>query len=112
MNKRYLKTLFLTLATLAPLTLLPGGAQAAEEYVLPDGGTLSIDEHGTCTAVTNNSGNDLMVPTKTANEWSSGGSSFLENAPVDVETLFCCTGGPQQLVYSGGSPAFLENLQR
>ena len=64
MNKRYLKTLFLTLATLAPLTLLPGGAQAAEEYVLPDGGTLSIDEHGTCTAVTNNSGNDLMVPTK------------------------------------------------
>ena len=106
MNKRYLKTLFLTLATLAPLTLLPGGAQAAEEYVLPDGGTLSIDEHGTCTAVTNNSGNDLMVPTKTANEWSSGGSSFLENAPVDVETLFCCTGGPQQLVYSGGSPAF------
>ncbi|USO04126.1 MAG: FG-GAP repeat protein [Rhodospirillales bacterium] len=101
MNKRYLKTLFLTLATLASLTLLPGGAQAAEEYVIPNGGTITINEHGVCTAITNNSGNDLMAPTKTANEWSTGGSSFLENAPLNIETLTCCTGGQQNLAYTG-----------
>ncbi|PZO72358.1 MAG: hypothetical protein DI629_20905 [Mesorhizobium amorphae] len=38
-----------------------------------------IDRHGVCRLVRNAASNNIMVPVKSANEWASGGGSFLNN---------------------------------
>jgi hypothetical protein len=80
--------LILALFTLfCSLALMP--ALADDKYYIADGATQTIDEHGTCKDVTNNAGTEIMVPTKAANEWHSGGNSFLENLPNNVTAAAC-----------------------
>ncbi len=67
-------------------------ANAADSYVVNNGTCETIDEHSECRGVVNNTGASIMVPTKSANEWSTGGSSFIDNTPTGV-TLNTCSGG-------------------
>ena len=47
--------------------------------------TLEIDAHGTCARITNSSGSDHLVATKTAAEWSS----FRSGLPSGLTTAAC-----------------------
>ncbi|MCD8571448.1 MAG: hypothetical protein LRY76_08040 [Alphaproteobacteria bacterium] len=69
----------------------PLTASALDSCVVPSGATYNIDEHSTCQSITNNhaSGSDIMVPTKTATEWSSGGTAFLNALPANVTKAAC-----------------------
>jgi len=64
-------------------------AYALDGCVVPDGKTYFIDEHSECREVENSTGQDIMVPTKAANEWSTGGSSFIDNPPTNVSLSSC-----------------------
>ena len=59
-------------------------AGATDSYTINSGQTVSIDEFGVCKDVTNSNTLGIMVPTKTANEWHTGGQSFLENLYTGV----------------------------
>lgn len=76
---------FLPLFVIALVSISPT-AIAADSYVVPNGGSTTINEHGVCMGIANNhaTGNDILVPTKSANEWHTGGSSFLENLPANL----------------------------
>ncbi|GEM_PF-1074659 len=60
---------------MAVFMLLTGAAHgfAADSYIVPVGGTVTIDEHGECRQVTNPAGQPAsrFVSTKTAPEWTS-----------------------------------------
>lgn len=75
-------------------------AMAVDSYVIQNPSASVIDEHSECRLVVNQhaSGSAIMVPTKTANEWSTGASSFNTNTPAGI-TLGPCNN----LVYSWGS---------
>ena len=78
------------------LLTLPGFAYGASgpntdpngtSYRVDNGTTYTVDEHGTCWRVENNSGQDIFVPTKTGfepdpddGEWEA----FIKNAPIEV----------------------------
>ena len=64
-------------------------AFAADSYVVGASATVTIDEHSVCKKVNNSLGAGIMVPTKTANEWGTGGSSFLENLYAGVSVSNC-----------------------
>lgn len=103
MNKRSFNKLpFLTLVTLVSTIFFSGAPHAADQYVVTNGGRISIDEHGTCSVIVNNTGNSIMVPTKTAEEWISGGQSFTENPAIGVTEETCCTGGQVYIDHAGG----------
>jgi hypothetical protein len=70
---------------------LPSLAHALDSCVVPHGDTYYVDEHSECREVTNNhaSGLDIMVPTKTAGEWSTGAGNFLSNLPAGISTSAC-----------------------
>ena len=65
---------------------------AADSYVVGASATVTIDEHSVCKKVSNSLGAGVMVPTKTANEWYTGGSSFLENLYTGVSAANCTPG--------------------
>ena len=80
--------------TFAVALFLLMGAQsvkALDSCVVPTTLRYNIDEHSQCREVTNNhpSGEDIMVPLKTAAEWVSGGSSFLQNLPTGIRAIQC-----------------------
>lgn len=56
---------------------------------IPSGATRTIDQHGTCREVTNNTSLAVMVPHGTAEEWSTGANAFLANVPLDMEVQSC-----------------------
>ncbi|MCP5405407.1 MAG: hypothetical protein H6922_04185 [Pseudomonadaceae bacterium] len=66
-------------------------AFATDSYTLSSGATLDIDEHGVCRDVYNGhaSGASIMVPTKTAAEWSTGSYAFLNALPPGVAAGAC-----------------------
>lgn len=70
-----------TVALVAAFT----GAQVAAQEVQPGifqvaaKSELKIDRHQTCRIIKNNGTNPVMVPTKTAQEWSTGTNAFLTN---------------------------------
>lgn len=70
-------------------------ANALDSCVVPTGQTYTINEHSACRRVTNShaSGSAIMVPTKTAAEWSTGGNAFINAAPAGVG-LAACSAGP------------------
>ena len=71
------------------LLLLPSGATAAVMYQVNNGATVTINEHGVCQHITNNhaSGQNIMVPTRTATEWTT----FRNNRPPGVTAAPCPT---------------------
>lgn len=62
---------------------------AVDSYVVAPSTTETIDHHGVCKEVTNSLTTAIMVPTKTASEWSTGGASFLENPYPGVSAADC-----------------------
>lgn len=76
---RLLSRLLTPLAALAGLGLLLSGgtAAAADMYEVPAGKTVRVNEHNECRLVKNSGANSIMVPTKSASEWSSGAGAFL-----------------------------------
>jgi hypothetical protein len=63
---------------------------AADYYtVAGSGGSATITEHTVCRIITNNNAVPVHVPTKSASEWHTGGSSFLENLPANVTAGSC-----------------------
>lgn len=83
-------------------------AFAVDSYAVGAGTTATIDEFGVCKDVTNSLGVGIMVPTKTANEWHTGGSSFLENLYAGVSVVDCPPACAGTLVggycwYAGGN---------
>lgn len=69
------------------LTAFPSASIAANNYIVGNGITATIDEHGTCKKITNNhaSGKSIMVPTKSSAEWSD----FRSNIPPGVTQAVC-----------------------
>lgn len=72
---------------------LPITAWAADMYSVNSGATVQINEHGVCQRITNShgSGRPIMVPTRTATEWTT----FRNNRPAGVGMAACppvCSG--------------------
>lgn len=68
-------------------------AFAADMYSVNSGATVQINEHGVCQRITNShgSGRPIMVPTRTATEWTT----FRNNRPAGVAMAACppaCSG--------------------
>lgn len=76
-------------------------AQAADSYLIASGETVTINEHGVCRKVSNTLGAGIMVPTKSANEWHTGGESFLENLYSGVTATSCTSSGVWTLFTTG-----------
>lgn len=68
-------------------------AIAADSYIVNNGTSQTINEHGVCKNIANATGSSIMVPTKTANEWSTGGNSFITNPPAGITISDACCGG-------------------
>lgn len=68
-----------------------GPVLALDGCYVPHGASYNIDEQGTCSSVTNNhaSGSEIFVPTKTAAEWSTGSTAFLNALPAGVTAAAC-----------------------
>lgn len=62
-------------------------ATAADRYRLNNGQVATVDEHGVCHEVTNGSGNDVLIPTRTADEWTR----FRTYKPAGVSLASCVT---------------------
>jgi hypothetical protein len=60
------------------LTNSLGWSCTGDYYTIPNATAQDIDECGQCRLVTNNSGKSILVPTKTAGEWTA----FYTNAPT------------------------------
>lgn len=72
------------LTVVAVVAAFVGGTASAREvqpgiFQVAAKSEVKIDRHLTCRVIKNNSNNPVMVPTRTAEEWSSGTSSFLTN---------------------------------
>lgn len=72
---------------------LPITAWSADMYSVNSGATVQINEHGVCQRITNGhaSGQRIMVPTRTATEWTT----FRNNRPAGVGMAACppvCSG--------------------
>lgn len=77
----------LPLLLLVGLLVLPAPALSADSYAPANSANVLIDEHGACYRVTNNTGDQIFVPTKSAAEWTA----FRNNA--SGVTLSACTYG-------------------
>ncbi len=71
------------------LVIFISPAFAADRYLVNNGATKTIDEHGVCKDVTNNAGGTIMVPCKAPAEWSS----FLSHLPPGVTAPDCAASG-------------------
>lgn len=73
-------------------------AQGAQSYRVPVGGTVTINEFGSCQKVTNNCSRDFLVPTKISAQWAA----FRDKKPVcaSIAACFIATGGT--ISYAGG----------
>lgn len=79
--------------TLIVFVFLPITAWSADMYSVNSGATVQINEHGVCQRITNGhaSGQRIMVPTRTATEWTT----FRNNRPAGVGMAACppvCSG--------------------
>lgn len=85
------------------LIALPETAYCLDSCPVPTGATYTIDEHSVCRRVTNGhaSGQTIMVPTKTAAEWSTGGNAFINASPAGV-TFSACTPSVSTTIATGG----------
>ncbi len=81
---------FRFLAVLFCLVVFSPSAFAADSYLVNNGATETIDEHGVCKDVTNNAGGTIMVPCKAPAEWSS----FLSHLPPSVTAPDCVAPDP------------------
>jgi hypothetical protein len=86
----------------ASLLCFTSSLHAADSYnVAP--GTTDITEHTVCSRITNATGKNLFVPTKTAGEWAA----FRSTASAGITNSSCGTGNVNATPWSGA--AFSEN---
>lgn len=108
MRKRFWSSFSLVISCAALLVLASTElSHAADSYTVANGANLTITEHSVCRVITNNhaSGSSIMVPTKTAAEWSSGANAFINAPPAGVTVGNC----PCNLPW-GGSIAHGANI--
>lgn len=101
------------LLLLSLFCIWPLVAYALDSCVVPTGATYNIDEHSTCQAITNNhaSGSSIMVPTKTAAEWSTGANAFVNALPAGVTKGACSAAcGAVTSCAAGGGGGGSSNL--
>lgn len=82
---------------------IPSLVFAVDSYTIASGASTEITEHSVCRLVTNNhaSGSSIMVPTKTAAEWSSGVNAFINAPPAGVTVAGCgCVVTPNSQSFS------------
>lgn len=92
------------LIALTLLAALPAAGyainDAASGFRLANAGMQTIDAHGTCQKITNNSGKEFFIPTKTASEWQS----FRQAASTRLTGIAlenCCTAQASSQCVSG-----------
>jgi hypothetical protein len=73
------------------------------------GGSQCIDRHGTCRVVTNSNAASIMVPHKTAAEWS-GASGFVPNTQPGVSKSSCSSFGSPLFLPWIGEPGYTEAI--
>lgn len=72
-------------AAISVVAISVGASQAPAQEVqpgifkVPQGESQKIDRHGVCRTVNNTSGNPIMVPVGTPQQWSNGQGAFLNN---------------------------------
>ena len=80
-------------------------------YKVLDGNDVEIDAHGSCFVVTNTSGKDHFVSTKTLGEWSN----FQANTPVGLSLVSCasdpCSGKSIGESCSGTTALYAGNFE-
>ena len=100
---RLSRTIHASLYLLCLSVLIATPAIALDSCPVPTGATYTIDEHSVCRRVTNGhaSGQTIMVPTKTADEWSTGANAFVNATPAGI-TLGSCTASATKTFSTGG----------
>lgn len=68
------------------LAAYPFDVFSADNYQVNSGATVRINEQGTCADVGNGTGSAIMVPTRSAAEWTS----FRNGKPAGVSANICC----------------------
>lgn len=74
--------------------LFPTVLIAADSYTINSGNSLKITEHAQCKDVDNQTANSIMVPTKSAVEWTS----FFSNPPALVAIDACLAPAPADYI--------------
>ena len=74
---------------------------AADQYRVNNNESVDIDEHGVSKTITNNFGYDIMVPTKTSDEWSA----FRTNKPSGISLADIITFADCALPWDSGTTA-------
>lgn len=92
-----------------PVQLL--GANGAENIVqVPLGGAEEVDAHGICRKILNEGTNTILVPVRSAEEWSSGENAFLNNIAGMSGSLSRAAGRPSSGCTSA-PPATIRRCQ-
>jgi hypothetical protein len=73
------------------ISLLSLPSQAADKYRINNGTSLIINEFAACKSITNNSGRDLMVPTKSAVGWASFHGNAHSGVSISTPVSDCGT---------------------
>lgn len=83
---------YLQIPVLAIAVIFFGAAllRAATTYRITAGSSPQVTEHSTCKKVTNSTGNDVFIPTRTVAEWNS----FINNPPSGVTVASCTCNLP------------------
>ena len=91
------------IAALSALALsfssLVSPAYSANYETIAPNKSMEIDAHNTCRKVENNGSATILVPTKSASEWSSGSGAFLNNVGdmAGVKVSACAPSDPYYL---------------
>jgi hypothetical protein len=91
--------LFLIISTIAVFTV-----QALDSHLLNDGEIENITEHNTCSTITNTTGHNIFIPTKSAAEWTS----FLNNMPSGVIPNSWASSSTARAVRLNGNTSYLS----
>jgi hypothetical protein len=66
-----------------------GPALSQDMTTIQSGGRVEINAHGVCRRVHNGTDLGVMIPTRSPQEWATGGSSFLQNVPTGMTAYAC-----------------------
>lgn len=66
-----------------------GPAHSQDMTAVGSGNRVEINAHGICRRVHNGTAHGVMIPTKSPQEWATGGSSFLQNVPMGMTAYAC-----------------------
>ncbi|WP_146746309.1 hypothetical protein [Rhodovulum viride] len=73
----------------AAFCAMPAAANDSDMTQIASGKTKAVMAHGICRQITNNNASPVMIPHKTASEWSVGANSFLAGDRPGLTVQFC-----------------------